>query len=36
MTADKRRFTNIIFDHAKRLSKGEYNRRQDDFNPMYD
>lgn len=36
MTADKRRFTNIIFDHAKRLEKGEYNRRQDDFNPMYD
>ena len=36
MMADKRRFTNIIFDHAKRLSKGEYNRRQDDFNPMYD
>jgi hypothetical protein len=36
MTADKRRFTNIIFDHAKRLNKGEYNRRQDDFNPMYD
>lgn len=36
MTADKRRFTNIIFDHAKRLSKGEYSRRQDDFNPMYD
>lgn len=36
MMADKRRFTNIIFDHAKRLSKGEYSRRQDDFNPMYD
>ena len=36
MTADRRRFTNIIFDHAKRLNKGEYNRRQDDFNPMYD
>lgn len=30
MTADKRRFTNIIFDHAKRLSKGEYSRRQDE------
>lgn len=30
MMADKRRFTNIIFDHAKRLGKGEYNRRQDE------
>jgi hypothetical protein len=24
MTADKRRFTNIIFDHAKRLNKGNH------------
>ncbi|MBR5576783.1 MAG: hypothetical protein IKW22_05865 [Bacteroidaceae bacterium] len=35
-TADKRRFTNIIFDNAKRLGKGRCNyQKQDDFDVIF-